>query len=154
MALARLDGEGQAMALLEVVRSEVPGLSKTATEALCARSLCCRMQDIWALLESPGPRHVKKNALALIDTGSKWKRLPWLLRACSHGEGHVAGTAQALLSTWVKNYNVVQIPPSREEIAEAGRALNEHAGSVHRELHDKIHALLSDWVRNDRLRKW
>lgn len=124
-ALAALAGSRAAPALLAAVADESRRVSHAAMAAL--RRLPGQV-DAGALAESflsPGPAHVRRNALGLLIASGKWEGLMWILRALDDEDEVVRQHAGLYLRRWMDRANVVQTLPTPDQLRRLAAAIDQ-----------------------------
>lgn len=138
-ALARLAGDGSVPALVAGVGDASPAVSRTAADLLRPRVRRADADALAALMGAGNAPHVRRNALSLLATRSKWDGLPWILQSCGDADPVVRAAAREQLARWQARFNrsFAQATPAQQERI---RAALDGAG-------DAVDAETAKWLR-------
>ncbi len=126
-ALARLDLEAGLDVLPGLLESPSPKVSREAANVLAGVAGRLDDRSLWAMFDRSAELHVKRGVLALLARLSKWRRLPYLLRAARAGPPEIARTAVDRLRDWAFRFNRDFTQPGEDSRRACRREL-ERAG--------------------------
>lgn len=132
-ALARLEPPGSVQPFLDALVDRAPGVSKEGRRALEPRRSSFGPTRLAPLIDDvDAPVHVRRNALMLAASLSKWDSLPLLLAGCGAGEPVVVERARGLLHAWRNRYNRSYQWPSQEQLDRIEEALRRVSAKLAR----------------------
>ena len=116
-ALARLDGQSYAETICALVKSDIPGLSRTASAALKQAKLPIDARTLWDAIESGSDWLAKRNAILLLRECDKWNQLIYLLKAASLKDTRVGELANTQIESWLRQYETTwqYTPPDEQQ---------------------------------------
>ena len=99
-AFARLGGDSVIPELTECLHDDSPAVVRETRKHLERFPSLLDGDRLCQMVMVDGRPHVRTTALWLIDTMGKWRCLPWLIRAATHGDRATADLAQGLIERW------------------------------------------------------
>lgn len=146
IAIGRLAADENRSDLLRALADTSPGVSAAACAAL-RPVVSAVMGELAALLQTHPTPFVRKNALTLVRSLSKWERLPLLLAACRDAHEDVSQPAALALDFWFYSYNGSFVTPSATQLGAAKMELHSSAGCVAPNIADELASLIASWEK-------
>jgi hypothetical protein len=81
------------------------------------------LADLEKLFATGADFHVRRNAFSLILHTDKWKKVPFLLKACADKDERIAEQAARASRAWLHNYNSSFAEPTREDFEKISSAM-------------------------------
>jgi HEAT repeat protein len=122
-AIGKLALEGQLGRLVGALSDVKPSVSREALKALQSKARYIPLADLEKLFATGADFHVRRNAFSLILHTDKWKKVPFLLKACADKDERIAEQAARSSRAWLHNYNSSFAEPTREDFEKISSAM-------------------------------
>jgi HEAT repeat protein len=125
-ALAKLNRNAHVDIFIEALNDQVPHVSRQALNALADKASSIDGERIWELFRSATHEHVKRNALSVLESLSKWDSIYYLLRAVRDSNEAIADKSRFGIECWLGRFNRNFSSPTAEQLVRLGVALEEN----------------------------
>lgn len=136
-ALSRL-GEEHLSALVDALSDEVPSVSREALKALSNRASLLGNEQLWKIFCAASHRHIKRNALSLLEKVSKWEGISFMVKALCDADEEVANSGRLGIQHWLWRFNRRFSAPTPEQLAKLGSALEECGNLLDKKTRDEL----------------
>ncbi len=145
-SIGRLDAGGHAEIIHAALADRSPRVSREARRILAAGRRLIVINTVWEYARrEEQPRHVRRNALALLADLPKWVSLPFLLQLACLAGPEIASTARADLSRWVFQYNCDFLKPSSQQLQAIEEAIAKGGDALEPGSHHFIRTAVNTW---------
>jgi HEAT repeat protein len=146
-AVARLDAEGCAEALLARLNDEAPGVVAAARDALLARPHLLKAGRLGAAFEAAKGVAARRAVVALAAELPWWDGVPLLFEAAGDESEAVRAAALGRIDRWRRNPCLLAARPTREQFVRFGAAFGQHRQRLDAKIVRDVEAILSFALR-------
>jgi HEAT repeat protein len=122
-AVAALRPNAHLDSFMKALEDEVPGVSRQALKTLAAKTSFLSVTRVWEVFQSTTHIHVKRYALLLIASFSKWERISYLVRAGCETDEDIVRISRHAIDVWLGGFNRNFSAPTAEQVAKLNEAL-------------------------------
>lgn len=98
--LARIGGDAITDELVECIRDDSPSIALEVRLRLEEPGIVLNGESLLAIVADDTRLHCRKEAIRLMFSMSKWRSLPWLIRAAGHSDQETAEFASRYVEAW------------------------------------------------------
>ncbi|MBM7558114.1 HEAT repeat domain-containing protein [Halanaerobacter jeridensis] len=133
-SLAKLNFEEYKDQFILLLADERPGVSKQAKIVLQDKIYKSDAKRIYKIFNKNKMTHIKRNTASLIcSVKNKWEVLIYILEICTNNNDKISNVGYSALSRWKRKCNEIFVSPTKNQILNLEKALNDYGDSIEKE---------------------